>query len=700
MTDTYAFSADISQLLSLIINTFYSNKEIFLRELLSNASDALDKIRYQSLTDQSVLDTEKEFKIEITPNKEENTITIRDTGIGMTKNDLINNLGTIAKSGTKSFMEAVSSGKDMQMIGQFGVGFYAAYLVADKVTVYSKHNDDTQHVWESNAGGSFTVKEDNDSERLSRGTKIVLHLKDDMREYADGMKINNLIMTHSEFLTFPIYLWTEKTREEDITEEETKVEEITVEETTVEDVPKFEDVPKVEEDKPKKRTVKYHEFNEVFRQKPIWLCKHEEVTHAQYDSFYKAIKTMHDYGTFSHLEHFSVEGQLEFNCILFVPEKASYNHFNPEKKKNMKLYVRRIFITDEYDFLPNYLSFIVGVVDSADLPLNISREILQENKILNVIKKNLLKRCLKMFDDISKDEEKYSLFYKEYSKNIKLGICEDNVNRDKFIKLLRFQTSKSGSKFISFDDYIKNMDEKQQNIYYISGDDTKLLENSPFIEKLKSKNYEIIFFTDPLDEYTVNHLKDYENKKIICATKDGLKFEETDEEKREFEDLVTSFEDLTKYVKEVLGDKVTKVQISNRLANSPCILVTTEYGYTANMERILKAQAIGTNTVTSNTTKIMELNPNNRIVKDIKNKLQNNKQDKTIKDLIWLLYDTSLIISGFSLDDPNKFGQRIHRMIEMGLDLDTEDGVQLPDVEIEKVSEEEVSEDNSMEQVD
>ena len=696
--NTYAFSADISQLLSLIINAFYSNKDIFLRELVSNSSDALDKIRYQALTDQTVLDTEKELKVEITTDKEHNTITITDTGVGMTKDDLINNLGTIAKSGTKAFMEAVSSGKDIQMIGQFGVGFYASYLVADKVTVYSKHNDDEQYVWESNAGGSFTVNLDTESERLTRGTRIVLHLKEDMKDYLENQKITSLVKKHSEFITFPIMLLTEKSREEEV---EVDVEPEVKDETIAEndDSPTVEDVKPENEKKIEKRTVRYNEFEKINAQKPIWMCKKDDVTPEQYDEFYRTIRSDYDYHEYSHVEHFSVEGQVEFNSVLFIPKVVPFNMFNQEKKTNMKLYVRRVFITDDYEFLPSYLTFIVGVIDSEDLPLNISREILQENKILNVIKKNILKRCLNMFAEIAKNEQEYESFYKQYSKNIKLGICEDHLNRDKFIKLLRFQTSKSGDKLISLDDYVRNMSDNQQNIYYITGDSIGQLENSPFIEKLKAKDYEIIFFTDPIDEYSVQHLKEYDSKKILCVTKEGLKLEETEDETKEFEDVIISFEDVTKFVKEILGDKVTKVQISNRLANSPCILVTTEYGYTANMERIMKAQTIGRNMHMGNTTKIMELNPNHKIVKAIKDKMQNSKEDKSVKDLIWLLYDTSLLMSGFTLEDPNKFGTRIHRMVELGLDLDDD---QLP--ELEEVSEtNEVStdvEETNMEQVD
>ena len=691
--DTYAFSADISQLLSLIINTFYTNKEIFLRELISNASDALDKIRYQSLTDKSVLDSEKDLKIEITCDKNSKTISIRDTGLGMTKNDLINNLGTIAKSGTKSFMEAVSSGKDISMIGQFGVGFYSAYLVADTVKVYSKHNDDQQYVWESNAGGSFSVKLDNSSERLSRGTRIVLHLKDDMTEYLETQTVHNLIKKHSEFITFPILLWTEKSREEEVeveNSEETPSDDVKVE-NVVEDV--VEEKPKTE-----KKIVKYSEFNHVNSQKPIWMCKKEDVTEDEYKSFYRTIKTDYDYQEYLHVEHFSVEGQVEFNSILFIPEISPYNMFNGERKKNIKLYVRRVFITDDYDLLPSYLSFVVGVIDSEDLPLNISREILQQNKILSVIKKNLTKRCLAIINDLARDKDKYKKFYDHFSKNIKLGVCEDHNNRDKFIKLLRFKTSKSSGEYVSLEEYVNNMQDSQNNIYFITGENEDALNNSPFIEKLKSKGYEVLFLTDPMDEYAIQHVRDFEGKKLVCASKEGFLIEETEDERKNAEESKKSLDKLTTLIKDILGESVNKVVISNRLETSPCVLVTTEYGHTANMERIIKSQTLGLNTPTGNTLKIMEINPNHRIVKAIKSRVEN--EPNSVKDLIWLLYDTSLITSGFSLNEPNKFGNRIHKLIELGLDLEEQEESVNQTVDVNDSEMPELEEDNSMEQVD
>ncbi|KAG6505670.1 endoplasmin homolog [Zingiber officinale] len=714
--EKFEFQAEVSRLMDIIINSLYSNKDIFLRELISNASDALDKIRFLALTDKEVLGEGDNTKLEILMklDKENKILTIRDRGIGMTKEDLIKNLGTIAKSGTSAFVEKMQTGGDLSLIGQFGVGFYSVYLVADYVEVISKHNDDKQYVWESKADGSFAVSEDTWNEPLGRGTEIRLHLRDEAKEYLEEDKLKELVKKYSEFINFPIYLWASKevdvevpSDEDDSTEEEETAETTTSEEEEETDEDASEKKPKTKT--VKEKTFEWERLNDM---KAIWLRNPKEVTDEEYSKFYHSLAK--DFGDENPLawSHFAAEGDVEFKALLFVPPKAPhdlYESYYNSNKSNLKLYVRRVFISEEFDeLLPKYLSFLKGLVDSDTLPLNVSREMLQQHSSLKTIKKKLIRKALDMIRKIadedpdefhnkektdsekeSEESEKkgqYTKFWNEFGKSIKLGIIEDAHNRNRLSKLLRFESTKSEGKLASLDEYISRMKPGQKDIFYITGTSKEQLEKSPFLERLTKKNYEVIFFTDPVDEYLMQYLMDYEDKKFQNVSKEGLKLGKDSKLK----DLKESFKELTNWWKDALSsENVDSVKLSNRLDNTPCVVVTSKYGWSSNMEKIMQSQTLSdaSKQAYMRGKRVLEINPRHPIIKELRDRVAQDSKDEGLKHTARLVYQTALMESGFILNDPKDFASSIYKSVQKSMDIspdatvEEEDDAEEPEIE-------------------
>ncbi|XP_068325991.1 heat shock protein 90-5, chloroplastic [Pyrus communis] len=663
--ERFEYQAEVSRLMDLIVHSLYSHKEVFLRELVSNASDALDKLRFLSVTEPHLLGDSGELQIRIKPDPDNGTVTISDTGIGMTKEELIDCLGTIAQSGTSKFLKALKENKDLGadngLIGQFGVGFYSAFLVADKVVVSTKSpRSDKQYVWEAAAdSSSYVIKEETNPENLiQRGTQITLYLRpDDKYEFSEPARIQGLVKNYSQFVSFPIYTWQEKSRTVEVEEEEE---------------PKEGEEPKPEGEKKKKtKTEKYWDWELANETKPIWMRSPKEVQKEEYQEFYK--KTFSEFLDPLGYTHFTTEGEVEFRSVLYIPGMGPLNNedvVNP-KTKNIRLYVKRVFISDDFDgeLFPRYLSFVKGVVDSNDLPLNVSREILQESRIVRIMRKRLVRKTFDMIQDISESENKedYKKLWENFGRFIKLGCIEDSGNHKRITPLLRFYSSKSGEELIGLDDYVENMPENQKAIYYLASDSLQSAKSAPFLEKLVQKGIEVLYLVEPIDEVAIQNLQTYKEKKFVDISKEDLELGDEDEVKeRETEQQYTLVCD---WIKQQLGDKVAKVQVSKRLSSSPCVLVSGKFGWSANMERLMKAQALGDTASLEfmRGRRILEINPDHPIVKDLKAACKNAPDSTDAKRAVELLYDTALISSGFTPDSPADLGNKIYEMMAMAL---------------------------------
>ncbi|KAM8974129.1 endoplasmin [Pelodytes ibericus] len=707
-SEKFAFQAEVNRMMKLIINSLYKNKEIFLRELISNASDALDKIRLMSLTDDNALAANEELTIKIKCDKEKNMLHITDTGIGMTKDELVKNLGTIAKSGTSEFLNKLTDAQEdtqssSELIGQFGVGFYSAFLVADTVIVTSKHNNGTQHIWESDSN-EFLVSEDPRGDTLGRGTTITLVLKEEATDYLELDTIKNLVRKYSQFINFPIFVWSSKTEtvEEPLDEEDAKEkDEETDEEAAVEE----ED----EEKKPKTKKVEktvwdWELMNDI---KPIWQRPSKEVEEDEYKAFYKSFSKESD-DPMAYI-HFTAEGEVTFKSILFIPTSAPrglFDEYGSKKSDFIKLFVRRVFITDDFhDMMPKYLNFVKGVVDSDDLPLNVSRETLQQHKLLKVIRKKLIRKTLDMIKKIA--EDKYEdKFWKEFGTNVKLGVIEDHSNRTRLAKLLRFQSSHHKTELTSLENYVERMKDKQDKIYFMAGSNRKEVESSPFVERLLQKGYEVIFLIEPVDEYCIQALPEFDGKRFQNVAKEGLKFDESEKAKETREALEKEYEPLLNWMKDKsLKDQIEKAVISQRLTHSPCALVASQYGWSGNMERIMKAQAYQTGkdistSYYSSQKKTLEINPRHPLIKDMLKRVNENEDDQTVADLAVVLFETATLRSGYQLPDTKGYSDRIERMLRLSMDIDLDAKVEEEPEEEPATEDAEQDESEDVEELD
>ncbi|OBZ90835.1 Endoplasmin [Choanephora cucurbitarum] len=665
-SEKFTFQTEVSRLMHLIINSLYKTREIFLRELISNASDALDKIRFMSLTDPESLATNPDLHITIAADQERKALIITDTGIGMTREQLKENLGTIAKSGTSEFLAKMEKNKNdaITQIGQFGVGFYSVFLVADRVTVASKSNNDPdQHIWMSTAVDDFKIAKDPRGNTLKRGTQITLYLKPDAYRFLEEKKLQELVQKYSQFITFPILLWTGEEKEVPV---DSELDSLLSDEMTEEDLSDHKKDTKTE-----KRMV--YNWNQINLQKPIWMRDPKDISDEEHNEFFKSLtrQTSNPLGW----TLYKGEGEIEFRSLLYIPpridEKFYQNAQRDESNKPIKLFVKRVFISDEVDLLPRWLSFLKGIVDADDLPLNVSRETLQKHRSLRTITRHLVKKALDMFTQLSQNDPKsFTKFLTQYGSILKYGAIEDQPYRKKITSLLRFATSHNTTAFSSsLDDYIDRAKAEQTSIYYMTGNTISEIEQSPFIESLLARGYEIIYFTDPIDETFVQNIPGYNGKQFVNIAKGDLSF--NDDDTQTDTALETKYKPLTVWLVDTLYENIDKAVISRRLTTSPLAIVAPRDGLSGHAQRILDAQ--GMNIKDPNLEfmlqsmrsqkKTLEINPNHPVIKTLLEYVEKDKVTDEMINLIQLMYDTTAIRSGFPLHDLNQFAGRVEGLI-------------------------------------
>ena len=636
-TETHEFKTEVKQLLNLIINSLYSNKEIFLRELISNASDAIDKLRFKAQTDESILGDDTEFQIKIERDAIKNTLSVADNGIGMTYEEVMENIGTIAKSGTNGFLQAMEQlNKDEtitpELIGQFGVGFYSSFIVADKVTLLTKAAGEDKAVrWESHGDGEFTITE---AEKEGRGTVITLELKkkeEGDKDFTDEWTLRQIVKQHSDFVAYPILMEVEKD----------------------EPIPEAEQI-KDKDGKPvgqtTRKVIKEDTLNSM---KAIWSKNKKDITDQEYEEFYRHIS--HDWNAPLEKLHLKLEGTTEYTALLYIPSQAPFDLFNPESKHGVHLYCKRVFIMDDcQELMPEYFRFVKGVVDAPDLNLNVSREILQQDLLVRNIRRNLVKKLFDLLGGL--EAEQYEKFWQEFGAVLKVGVHTDIENKNKIADLLRYKTTKSDGKWKSLSQYVADMQSDQKEIYYITGENLSALINSPLLEQLKSKDFEVLLMTDPIDEWVTQSLTEYDGKQLKSAEKGDLDLDKVDEDKK------GEYETLFKHIRAKLEDTIKEVRPSTRLTDSVACLSGNTYDMSGYMEKILKSAG----QETPENKRVLELNMTHPVMEKINGMFEVDRNDSKLDDYIHLLLDLAVIGEGGKLDDPSKFSKLVGELMAGG----------------------------------